>query len=334
MAIDWKRLLIPQSPADFWPAAAAVASALAAVFAYRAVRVALKALGLEQTPILSLRRSGDNAIIVNEGRGLALDVLVIDGEGDYVISFSTLGAGKKVPVSRRLVSSGDAFDIFSRDIAGRWNRTRAVYKGLRWDDDSDFANNFRGRAYALSIPRKAKRRARTAGITALEYYRAATSYFSALGWSLRTERWWSLARIGIPRSLVRLPEWYRFRQLGRFDDELPAVHPQIQDRALWPVDVDGLVTCWKGAQLVRHVTCVTTEEGDVISNVVIAGLGSEPIRGLVIVKKSAFDALPQDREQRKDDIWRRFSRYLCRLRPKAPFVFSLRKIGPILLNWP
>lgn len=324
---------VPTDAAQFWTAAAAIATALAVWFAYVAVVYAARALRLEQTPIIMLQRVGDRAELRNTGRGTGLSVLLTDDEGDYLLSASSIPADAAVPVNSTILSDADGYYIYAQDLSGRWFCTRAVYNGFRWSDGSDFTNGFRGRISGWRVPRKALRELRQQAVSEWEYFRAVTSYFTARGWALRFENWWVKLWIAVPRWLENWPEARRAARYGARPDRTDGRAVSAEIRAQWAIDVDGMVNCWKGPRLMRQFSCEWENDG-VVCEVEVRPPLSDPARGLLRITRRAFDRLPENRDRRNEVIRRRFDNYVCRLRPTSRFVFSLRTLGPFIMNLP
>ena len=327
---DWRNLLVPQDAGQFWTAASAIATVLAVFIAYIAARYAARALRLGQTPIVNLVRAGDDAELHSVGPGLALNVLLTDDERCYVSSTFALRPGDRVRVARTDLRDSDGFYIYAQDLSGRWFCTRAVYQGLVWSDGLDVANTFRGRIASWRVPRAARRQLRLTSETSLDYLRAVSSYWTLRGWALRARNWGTWLRIDLPRWLWSFPD---ARRVERFRERVAAAMPTPGDRTTWLVDIDGEIACWKGPRRARQLSC-QWEANDVVCDVELRTEVGAPVRGLLCIHRAAFDALPRDRAQRSHVLRRKFGRYVCRLRPRAPFVFELRKVGPFLVNWP
>jgi len=143
--MNWRDLLLPNNAGEFWTAASAIATVVAVWFAYGAARIAVRALSLELMPMVNLVRSGDGAALHHVGRGVAVNVLLTDDDGEYLKSATALRPDGTALVSQNELRNNDGFDVYAQDVMGRWYRTRAVYQGLEWSDGLGVANVFRGR---------------------------------------------------------------------------------------------------------------------------------------------------------------------------------------------
>jgi hypothetical protein len=331
--MDWRKLLIPANAAESWTAAAAIATAVAVWFTWRAITYSARTLSFEQMPIVNLDRAGDGATLVNVGRGTGLNVLLTDDDGKFLASASAVRPDGRVAVSLSAVSADEGFDAYAQDSAGRWFYTRAVYNGLSWTDGLGFTNSFRGRIAAWRVPRKARRELRRQSESGWEYLQVISSYSNFRAWQFRAKNWWKWVRIDLPRLVERWPEARRLAQYGARDDAAAGRLVPPDERAAWDIDVDGIVPCWKGRRTVRQLSCAW-EAGILICEVELRQEIRRLVRGLIRISRDAFDRLPTDRDSRHKQVRRKFSAYVCRLRPDQPFVFNLRTFGPFSINWP
>lgn len=217
-------------------------------------------------------------------------------------------------------------------MTGRWFYTRAVYQGLVWADGLDIANTFRGRIRGWRIPRPARRELRRTSETNWDYYRAVSSYLTLRGWALRARNAWIAIRIDLPRWLASIPGTRRQKRFAeRFDTV--AIVPAAEARSAWPIDLTYDIDCWKGPRHARQFACGW--EGEyLVCEIELRSGPTVPIRGLACLRRDAFEGLPTDPEDRNALLRRKFARYICRLRPRSRFVFELRRMGPLLINWP
>lgn len=264
---------------------------------------------------------------------MALNVLLTDDEGNYLMSVAAIRPDQAATVRLRDLKDNYSFYVYAQDLSGKWYRTRAAYQGLTWDDGLGVANSFRGRLLTWRVPRKARGELDRTSETSWEYYQAVSSYFTIRGWVLRRNRFGIWIRIDLWRWLWSFPN---ARRVTRFRDRIgaPIAAPAApEQRGAWPLEVDGEFACWKGPRQARQLSCQWEGEYLVCDVDLRSGIPGG-VRGLICIERRAFEALPQDKARRSDLIRRKYGRYVCRVRPSGPFVFELRKMGPWLINWP
>jgi hypothetical protein len=335
--------LAPTNPTEWWTAIGAMATAASAIltvlavfFAVRATRYAAQTVRIEQTPLLLLehRHDDDSVVVRNLGRGIALNVVVTKEDGEFAASVSAIGPDQAVKIG----TSGISFSLFEgqfiygHDINGRWTRTCASYRGLRRSERNEFWNRVDGPIRQSRVPRKARRELRNVERSALEHLNAVTSYFTLEGWAHRRERVYVASRIGFFRWWQGVGEKRRVAKFSRRADTRPANAVPVEERAAWVLDVNGLLDCWKGPRIVNQLSCAW--EGDTLVCEIHIRSGALPIeaRGILAVRRSALEALPEDRAERNDKVRRRFDKYICGLRPQQRFAFVLRRLGPFVIN--
>lgn len=331
---NWLDLFVPKDAAALWTAASALATATAAWFTYRAVVYASAALTLEQRPTVFLERNGDRAVLHNVGRGAAFAIIVTDDDGRLLTSVSVIEPDGIAELPRPSVSWDEAFHVYAQDSAGRWWRMRAVYDGLKWSDGMGYTNRVLGRVGAWHIPRDARRQLRRKAESSSDVYRAYSRPLSIRRWTARADRMWTRIRIGIPKLFAQVLERRRVQRYGSRSDRAVVRPVPEKDRAAWIVDVTQYAECWKGHRDINQLSCDVEESGDVWCEVEVRDVHGQATRGLVRISADARRRLPSEPDVLKELVSARFGSYICRLRPDSRFVFSLRTLGPFVVNWP
>jgi hypothetical protein len=246
--MNWRDLLLPTDASEFWTAASAIATVVAVWLAYRAARFAVRALSLELMPMLNLARSGDGAALHNVGRGVAVNVLLTDDDGEYLKSAMALRPDGTIPVSQTELKNNDGFRVYAQDVTCRWYRTRAVYQGLEWSDGLDVANVFCGPIATWRVPRAARRRMQQTDESSWEYLQAISSWFTVRDWKFRASNAWVWLWIDLPRGLWCYPDTRRVPRFRTRLDSIGARAPAPADRANRLVDINAEIDCWRGAR--------------------------------------------------------------------------------------
>jgi hypothetical protein len=334
--LGWLDFLKPTNAGEWWTAIAAVATAVAVIYAVRATWYAASTVRIEQTPVLTLEHDHetDTVLLRNLGRGVAFVAFITEEDGTLVQVSPAIAPGD----ARRIDTGGMELSIFSghfiygEDIAGRWVRTFAVYRGLKRSDRAQFNNRIGGSIGKWQVPRKALRELRRSHRSALQHIHALGGYFNAEAWSH-----WVTTRT-VQRRIAFFKWWHAIgepRRVGRFSgraDKHEIRQVAVEERVKWPVDVDGLIDCWKGPRIARQLSCEWEDDVLVCEVLIQSGALPRDARGLLVIERAAYDTLPVDRSERNDWIRGRFDKYICGLRPQDCFVFVLGRIGPWLIN--
>jgi hypothetical protein len=329
--------LLPTNPGDWWTAISAVVTAVALWYAIRGTRYAAETVRIEQTPVITLeyQHAQGTVWLRNLGRGVALMAFVTDEDGKLVQAVSGLAANgaAEIPASGIEFSLFSGNFIYAQDIAGRWVRTFAVYRGLRRSENTQFNNRIDGPIWKWRVPRGALRELKHRHRSALQHMHVLGSYFHPEAWMHSVNNAIARTRRAFLRSWHGVGEASRGRQ---FASRSPVAATEsgvsVEDRAAWPVDVDGYIECSKAPRLARQLSCAWEADQLVCEILVLGGPFPPDVRGLLVIDRSAYDALPSSRDDRNSAIRERFDRYICGRRPQEPFVFRLRKIGPAVMN--
>lgn len=335
--LNWLHALKPANAGEAWTAIAAIVAALALFFAARSAWYAARTLRIEQTPVLTLEHEhdSDRVVIRNVGRGVTFVAFVTDEDGNLLDASSAIAPGEATSVDATKIefSPFKGQFVYGQDIAGRWTRTFAVYQGLERSKLGQFNNRIDGTIGRWRRPRRALRDLRRSHRSILQHVHKLGGYFNTEAWS-----YW-LTAIGVQTRIAFFKWWYgigersRLRRFSGRADKHPSNQVPPEKRALWPIDIDGLMDCWKGPRFVRQLSCEW--ESDLLVCEIFVHSAALPYagRGLLVIERAAYGLLSEEeRDTRSDLVRRKFGRYICGLRPKDRFAFVLRKFGPWLIN--
>lgn len=325
---EWWQFLLPDNSNDLWTAIGAIATAIAG---WAAFKIARNQFELEVLPQLHAERKTGKTKLINTGRGAALTVYGVAGDGDTEFLAASIGSEKELDISRIELTLNNAYFIFFKNAFGKRYKLKLVGSSISGKEPE-----FPIGATVVQVrwwhrtPAGVKSKEKRLSRSAFEHYLALSNRLSAEHWVNRAKKKLQDFKMWRDRRIYDIGEVERQRKYASLADEFPAQAPSAETVVSWDIDLNGIsMGCWHTHPIeVEHWGFERRQEDRVCKVVVNRPFPSDPpYKGLVIVTDNAWDeiqSLPKSR--RSDQIFEKLVRYLCARSPKGFFVCVVDKL--------